>query len=158
MSKAFSIIFTLMALSYFSFAKIIKVKSVFNETDLKIVDSHVVYYMTNPDVIKYIAISDKENKTNNKLLIQKMKGVCFSQINLNKTINDKDITLITQLLKSDILVRALHDGKCAVQFKGMDEATKLVEEVIVTYQDSQTFTYITEDSKVIFKGDKKNKK
>jgi hypothetical protein len=113
------IVALLLAISIYlpSQAQLCKLPSENAEGMLKIVNNDVTYFIWPKQIVKYMKQLQKTNNTNYKLLIKKMDGVCFSQINLQKNIPDAEITAIQTLLKNQILPMALLQGKASAQYQ-----------------------------------------
>jgi hypothetical protein len=91
----------------------------FNEDkDVKIALDSAEMIMSRADLIKYLKKVQRTTKASTKILQKKMKGVCFSELNLRTDIPDDEITAIQKLLLNPIMAMAAQDGKIAIRKKG----------------------------------------
>jgi hypothetical protein len=131
-----------------------KLKTKSAETDLKIIDKDYYFFMNRNDVIGYLKQLGKTEHQNYKIEIKKMKGVCFESINLNKQIDDVEITSVQNLLKNKIVTMALRDGKVAVQNKKSQqfilEINKISQQYTDTLQTTIQTIFIDKDSNIIY--------
>lgn len=133
------------------------------ENFLKVIDSNAIFFIDNKNVIKYLKIAGKENGNNYSKLIKKLKGLCFPTVNLNKEIPDEEITMVQQLLRSEILVRAIQAGVVEVQPLGSKFSLPTAnfifsEPIAVENKMEQTFTLIDANGRTLFIGKKSTKK
>jgi hypothetical protein len=137
-----------------AFAQNYKLKTKSTETDLKIIDKDYYFFMDRKDVVAYIKKISKAEHKNLKIEIKKMKGVCFESINLNKQIDDVEITSVQNLLKTKIVTMALRDGKIAVQNKKsqqfLQELKTTSQQNTNTMQNTIQTNFIDKDSNIIY--------
>jgi hypothetical protein len=132
-------------------------------TALKIIDSNAILYIENKNIIKYLKKAGKENGTDYKLMLKKLKGVCFSTINLNKEITDKEISDLQGLLKSEILTRALLEGKVAITPLGSERKMSTAFYVLANNNTQEgtiiyTYQYLDANGRIMFTGNQSKKK
>jgi hypothetical protein len=95
----------------------------FNEDkDVKIVLDSAEMVMSRAHLIQYLKKAERITNSNTKVLRKKMKGVCFSELNLRTDIPDDEITAIQKLMLAPIMAMAAQDGKIAIRKKGSKEA------------------------------------
>jgi hypothetical protein len=124
---------------------------------VKIIDSNAVLYMTNKNIIKALRIASKENGQDYSVMIKKLKGVCFTTINLTKKIDDLDITVLQNLLREEVISRAIIDGKVALfPLKSNDPiptiTVKMVENNVILNRLNQRYLFLDANGKIMFDG------
>jgi hypothetical protein len=137
-----------------AFGQVFELKQKIVETDLKIISDSVYFFMDRRDVMLIMRQMEKTNKKDYKILIKKMKGVCFEAINLNKIIDDKEISAIQLLMKNEFLFLAVKQKKVAMQYKKSKQFIDKVQLVITDNGNSYSKTLINQildiTGKVIF--------
>jgi hypothetical protein len=137
----------------------VKLLTKYKDSFLKVIDSNATIYIDNANVMKYLKVAGKENGVDYSKMLKKLKGVCFSAVNLNKPIADKEITMLQELLRSEILVRALVAGKAVIIPNGATQALDKVNynaNLLGNVNELRKFDGIFKDAtgKILFTGTK----
>ncbi|MFM2388065.1 MAG: hypothetical protein RL660_2822 [Bacteroidota bacterium] len=100
----------------------VPMRTTFNaDKDVKIVLDSLEIFMSRDAIVKYLKQVQRNGGSNTKVLRKKMKGVCFSEINLRTDIPDDEITAIQKLLKEQIVRYALYEGNAGIKLKAKGE-------------------------------------